>query len=107
MTPESKVKEKIKAILKERGAYYCMPRGTAIGRSGIPDFLCCYRGFFFGIEAKAGKNTPTALQEQEIQAIRDAGGLAAVINESNISAVRDLLRSIDAVVDAYVTEIER
>jgi len=40
-TPEAKVKEKIKKILKERGAWYAMPMGTGYGNSGVPDFLVC------------------------------------------------------------------
>ena len=80
-TPESKVKEKIKKILKEHGAYYAMPMGTGYGSSGVPDFLCCVNGYFVGIEAKAGKGVPTALQEKNLRDIDKAGGRTLVINE--------------------------
>jgi hypothetical protein len=42
----------------------------------------------FAIECKAGNNTTTALQERELQKIRDAGGIALVVNEENIDAVK-------------------
>jgi Holliday junction resolvase len=80
-TPESKVKTKIRAILKEHGVYYAMPMGTGYGNSGVPDFLCCVNGYFLAIEAKAGKGKATALQVKNINAIHDCGGQAWIVNE--------------------------
>lgn len=80
-TPEAKVKEKIKKILKEHGAWYAMPMGTGYGNSGVPDFLVCLNGEFLAIEAKAGKGIPTALQEKNMMDIRVAGGRTLIINE--------------------------
>lgn len=83
-TPESKVKEKIKKILKEHGAYYAMPIGTGYGSSGVPDFLVCLNGEFLAIEAKAGRGVPTALQEKNMRDIGKAGGRTLVINEQSL-----------------------
>lgn len=83
-TPESRVKAKIKAILKSYDAYYAMPIGTGYGNSGVPDFLVCLGGEFLAIEAKAGKNAPTALQLKNLDAVVSAGGRALVINEDGI-----------------------
>lgn len=83
-TPEAKVKEKIKKILKEHGVYYAMPMGTGYGNSGVPDFLCCIKGRFLAIEAKAGKGDTTALQKKNIREIENAGGDAWVVRESNL-----------------------
>jgi Holliday junction resolvase len=83
-TPEAKVKEKIKKILKEHGVYYAMPMGTGYGNSGVPDFLCCVNGKFLAIEAKAGKGVPTALQEKNLREIRVAGGTALVVYENSL-----------------------
>ena len=83
-TPEAKVKAKIKKLLKDHGVYYAMPIGTGYGNSGVPDFLCCVNGRFLAIEAKAGKGTTTALQEKNLREIREAGGTALVINETNL-----------------------
>lgn len=83
-TPEAKVKEKIKKILKEHGAWYAMPMGTGYGNSGVPDFLVCLNGEFLAIEAKAGKGVPTALQEKNLRDIEKAGGRALIINEQSL-----------------------
>ena len=80
-TPEAKVKAKIKDLLKVHNVYYAMPMGTGYGSSGVPDFLCCINGQFLAIEAKAGNNKPTALQEKNIANIRASGGIALVVNE--------------------------
>ena len=84
-TPEAKVKAKIKATLKKHGAYYAMPIGTGYGNSGVPDFLVCLGGEFLGIEAKAGKNKPTALQEKNMREIESAGGRALVVTDDPIT----------------------
>jgi len=91
-TPESKVKAKIKKILAEYNVYYAMPIGTMFGNSGVPDFLCCVRGRFLAIEAKAGKGRTTALQVKNLEDIRQAGGLALVVNEDNLDALKELLQ---------------
>jgi pantoate kinase len=91
-TPEAKVKAKIKAILKAHNVYYAMPIGTGYGNSGVPDFLCCIKGKFLAIEAKAGKGTTTALQEKNLKSIRESGGLTAVIYETNIADLEKFVR---------------
>ena len=83
-TPEVKVKDKVKAVLKNLGAYYVMPVTGGYGNSGAPDFLVCYKGRFIGIECKAGRNKPTALQEKNLREIEDAGGSSLVIDEENV-----------------------
>ena len=93
-TPEKKVKDKIVAILKDEGVYYFFPATHGFGRSGVPDIIACVNGKFLGIEVKAGKNKPTALQVRELERIRAAGGVAVVINEENWDMTRELLRSL-------------
>jgi pantoate kinase len=92
-TPEAKVKEKIKKMLKEHGVYYAMPMGTGYGNSGVPDFLCCVNGKFLAIEAKAGKGIPTALQEKNLRDIKVAGGIALVINEDGLEDLEEDLKA--------------
>lgn len=92
MTPEAKVKKKVKEILKSVGAYYAMPMGTGFGNSGVPDFLVCSQGKFFGIECKANGNKPTALQESNLERIRDAGGIAIVIDETNVNNLMEMMK---------------
>lgn len=91
MTPEAKVKKKVVDILKKHGAYYFFPATGGFGRSGVPDIVCCYNGLFLAIECKAGNNKPTALQEKELEKIRDAYGTAMVVSETNLHDVENFL----------------
>jgi hypothetical protein len=93
-TPESKVKTKIKAILKEQGVYYAMPIGTGYGNTGVPDFICCVNGRFVAIEAKAGKCQTTALQDKNLRDIAAANGVTFVIREDNVNALAGYLKLI-------------
>ena len=91
MTPEAKVKRNVTNQLKLIGAYYFYPATGGYGKSGVPDIVGCYNGNFFGIECKAGKKTPTALQQKNLDDIATAGGTAVVINESNMMDVMFLI----------------
>jgi Holliday junction resolvase len=88
MTPEAKVKSKVKKILEDMGAYYAMPVTGGYGNSGVPDFLICKGGLFYAIECKANGNKPTALQLKHLDDIRKAGGIALVIDETNVETLR-------------------
>ena len=90
-TPEALVKAKITKTLQEMGIWYFMPPANGYGRAGIPDFIGCMNGLLIAIEAKAGKNKPTALQLREIDRIKAAGGYAIVVNEENVDDLKTLL----------------
>ena len=77
--------------LRNLGAYYFYPVTGGYGRSGVPDIVGCYKGKFFGIECKAGKNTPTPLQQINLDDIEKQDGIALVVNEKNMHSVRDLI----------------
>jgi hypothetical protein len=93
-TPESKVKAKIRKILSTHNCYVTMPIGTGFGSAGVPDYLVCINGHFLGIEAKAGKNKPTALQEKHMAHIRECGGYTIVVNEENFDELDNLLKDL-------------
>ena len=95
MTPEGKVKKKVIDILKKFGAYYFFPSTNGFGTSGVPDVVVCYRGRFIGIECKAGKNMPTALQEKNLNSISNAGGVSIVVNEDRVHLIHEILCMID------------
>jgi len=94
MTPEKKVKDRVVKQLKLFGesVYYFFPATGGFGRSGVPDIVGCFNGRFWAIECKAGKNTTTALQDRELNAIRNSRGEAWVINEENVDAVALMFR---------------
>lgn len=83
MTPEGKVKKKVKEYLISVDAWYYMPVSNGMGRVGCPDILVCWNGRFIAIETKAPgkrKNT-TANQDREIDGITRAYGLALVVDD--------------------------
>jgi len=92
-TPEKKVKDTAVKILKELKAYHFFPATHGYGRSGVPDIICCYNGLFLAIECKAGKGKTTALQDREIQRIKDAHGVALIVNEENVEDLNRLIRN--------------
>lgn len=92
-TPEAKVKKQVVSTLKAMGAYYFYPVTGGYGASGVPDIVACYKGLFVGIECKAGKNTPTALQSRNLLAITMSGGLSMLVNEDTAPTVRQTLEA--------------
>lgn len=78
-TPEGKVKDKVKGILKGYGAYYHMPVQNGMGAPTL-DFIGCYYGHFFSIETKAPGKSPTPRQELTIKDMTHAGAAVFVID---------------------------
>jgi hypothetical protein len=83
----------VKEVLNDLGAYYTMPMGTGFSSSGAPDFIICIAGLFYGIECKANGGKPTALQLKHHDDIRKAGGVALVVDETNVVNLRKELLS--------------
>ena len=96
MTPEKKVKQKVKKILKELSCYYCTPATGGYGSSGVPDFIVSYRGKFIGIECKANGNKPTALQEKNLNDIKNSLGQSLVVDETNVDMLECLILSSES-----------
>jgi hypothetical protein len=88
MTPESKVKQKVREALRSITlSYHVMPVTGGYGKSGPPDFIVCISGRFVGIECKANGNKPTALQMKNLQDIVSAGGQAFIVDETSIGVL--------------------
>ncbi len=90
-TPESKVKAKCVAQLKEMGAMYFSPVTGGYGTSGVSDIVACYQGLYIAIECKAGKNKLSELQKMFLERVSAAGGLALMINEENVMNLTKLI----------------
>lgn len=84
-TPEGRVKAAVKKLLKGAGIWFYMPIQNGMGRTGIPDFICCASGQFLAIETKApGKrNNLTANQAITLAEINEASGWTLVIDDPN------------------------
>lgn len=89
--PEVKVKAMIDKALANLGFYVLVkPIGGQYGEAGVSDLLLCYQGIFIALEVKSeanGKNRPTPLQSKFLRRVRDAGGLVAVVDESNVDGL--------------------
>lgn len=94
LTPEAKVKNAVKKVLKAHNVWFYMPVAGPFSAHGIPDFVCIYKGKFVGIETKAkGKiGNLTANQERVIKEINEHGGIAVVVDDAN--QVEELLKNV-------------
>ncbi len=95
MTPEGKVKAKIRKILKRFGCWHYWPVPSGFGRRTV-DVLGLYKGHAFAIEAKAPGKEPTDLQYKELREITNQGGEPFIISDDE--GLKDLeiwLESID------------
>lgn len=79
---EKAVKEQVKKILKEYGAYSYMPVSNGMGAPAL-DFIVCHRGRYASIETKRLGLGPTSRQVNTMVKIREAGGMAMVFDGSD------------------------
>jgi hypothetical protein len=83
MTPEGKVKARVKAVLKAYAAYYHMPVQNGMGAPALDFMHIQIPGVpVFAVETKAPGKVPTVRQEKTIADIRRAGGTVFVIDGS-------------------------
>lgn len=80
MTPEGKVKAKVKNLLFAYNVYYHMPVQNGMGAPSL-DFICCAKGHYFAVETKAGDKQPTPRQQDTMHKIQRAGGKCFLVNE--------------------------
>ena len=82
MTPEGKVKAKLKVALDKAfpDHYRFMPVQSGYGAKTL-DVLLCVNGRFIGVETKAPGKKPTPLQESTIAAMEAAGALVLVVSD--------------------------
>ena len=88
----------VRAILKYLrtidGCFCWKEHGGPYGTNGIPDIICCYRGYFFGFEVKTESGKPTKLQEAVIRKINAAGGTALIVR-----SVEDVKAALAAITE--------
>jgi hypothetical protein len=91
-TPEGKVKDKIKALLKKHHAYFTMPVMSGMATNGTPDFSVCHQGRYLAVEAKAThSDNPTELQWVRLREVERAGGDTMVIHAGNLLVLENWL----------------
>lgn len=87
MTPEGRVKQKVKAAIKALPfpVYSFMPVQTGFGSVSL-DFLYCIRGRFVAIETKAPGKKLTPLQNSTKADIEAAGGIVLIVSDDDTLA---------------------
>ena len=70
--------------------WYMRTEGGPYGRKGVPDIVGCLRGKMFALEVKRPGGKATELQLHELKRIRDAGGMAAVVE--SVNEVKEILK---------------
>lgn len=97
MTPEGRVKAKVKAALKARNLWFFTPATFGYGTSGVFDIVTIVAGRFVGIECKsdATKN-PTDLQTRCAVSTTNAGGVAMLVHSGNIT---EMEANLDRIAD--------
>jgi hypothetical protein len=92
---EEKVKAAVKVVLKAADCWWFMPGATAFGKCGVPDFVGCYRGKFFGVETKrpsVGVKGLTPLQQKQGAGIQKAKGTWFVVyDEETLALLKEWL----------------
>lgn len=79
-TPEGKVKDKVKRLLKKHDCYQFWPVQTGYGAATL-DCLACCNGYFFSVETKAPGKTLTPRQKLTKEDIEKASGEVFVVGE--------------------------
>lgn len=79
MTPESKVKKKLKTYLNKFDTYQYWPVPGGFGATSV-DVLVCWHGRWIGIECKrAGVCEPTPQQAAVMKQMRAAGAITWLV----------------------------
>jgi hypothetical protein len=93
MTPEGRVTKLIKEYLESLDDLWFMKvHGGLMQTPGVPDIIGVYYGRFFGLEIKRPGGKATAKQQQNIDKIKQAGGVACVVDD--VEQVKDLMEFI-------------
>ena len=96
MTPEGKVKAKVKKILTQYPDLYIFwPVQSGLGSRTL-DALGCHHGRFFSIETKREGKKLTPLQELHRDQMRAAGGVVfEIIGDAGLEELARWLKDID------------
>lgn len=97
MTPEGRVKAKVKKALDKLGSdcWRFMPVQTGFGSPAL-DYLLSIRGRFVAIETKAPGKKLTPLQEQTKAGIEAAGGIVLLVwDESSLAIAMKIILALE------------
>jgi hypothetical protein len=84
VTPEGHLTKQVTDWLKRlksqgQPVWWMKVHGHGFQSAGVPDLILCLAGRLLGLELKAGRNKPTALQCEVMKRIEAAGGRACAV----------------------------
>lgn len=112
---EKNFENRIKKFLKDENCWFIKywggssRDGKTFTKSGVPDILCCCKGYFLGIEVKASNGKPSELQLYNLRKIDEAGGYAILLYPEDFATFKDLISSMNngyAATSTYIYESE-
>lgn len=90
---EKNFENKVKKFLEDEGCWFLKYwGGAAYTKSGIPDILCCCKGFFVGVEIKAQNGRPSPLQIHNLKKINEAGGCAVLLYPDQFEKFKTMIK---------------
>lgn len=101
MTPEAKVVQRIKALVKSHGGEVRKVEWS--GRRGAPDLLVLMPGFHLFVEAKAEGERPRPEQLREHKRLEKAGFVVLVVEGA--AGVKELTDILELEVQNYLESL--
>jgi hypothetical protein len=107
MAAEKNFENKVKAFLKDTGAWLLKYwGGAAYTKSGIPDLLVCSDGCFLGVEVKAPNGEPSLLQLVNLKKIRESGGYGILLYPKDFEQFKMFIAKKSELNAWYLSNIE-
>jgi hypothetical protein len=92
---EAAFQKEAKETILSMGGYPIKIHVSAYQSQGEPDLVCCFLGRFVAFELKIDDNKPSALQQEKIEDIKRAGGIAKPV--WSINEIKETLYEISRI----------
>ena len=96
MAAEKNFENKVKKFLKDKDAWVLKYwGGAAYTKSGIPDLLVCFKGYFLGIELKAPNGKPSEQQLYNLRRINKAEGISILLYPKDFEQFKPFIEQLE------------
>lgn len=92
---ESAFQKEAIELIESMGGKVTKVHVSAYQDQGEPDLICCYKGRYVAFELKIDDNKPSALQEEKMDDIKRAGGIALPV--WSINEIKETLYEISRI----------
>ena len=91
MAAEKNFENRVKKFLDDEGCWLVKFFANAYTKSGIPDVLVCCNGYFVGVELKAPKGKPSALQRWNRKKIHESRGFSVILYPMDFDLFKQMI----------------